>query len=83
MTDKTKKPEAKHEGTLTRRDLLKVTAKQQSDFVTEVDKAAENAIIEVLREAYPQHGILAEESGGAAGKGAGRAREQHDAGQPP
>jgi myo-inositol-1(or 4)-monophosphatase len=52
-------------------DLLKVTAKQQSDFVTEVDRAAEVAIIEVLREAYPQHGILAEESGATAGKGAG------------
>jgi myo-inositol-1(or 4)-monophosphatase len=44
-------------------DKLKVTVKQQSDFVTEVDRAAENAIIEVLREAYPHHGILAEESG--------------------
>jgi myo-inositol-1(or 4)-monophosphatase len=42
---------------------LKVGVKQQSDFVTEVDRAAENAIIEVLRDAYPQHGILAEESG--------------------
>ena len=49
-------------------DLLKVTAKQQSDFVTEVDKMAEAAIIEVLREAYPNHGILAEESGATAGK---------------
>ena len=49
-------------------DLLKVTAKQQSDFVTEVDKMAEAAIIEVLREAYPNHGILAEESGVTAGK---------------
>lgn len=42
---------------------LKVSVKQQSDFVTEVDRAAENAIIDVLREAYPHHGILAEESG--------------------
>ncbi|MBI2307689.1 MAG: inositol monophosphatase [Rhodocyclales bacterium] len=49
-------------------DLLKVTTKRQSDFVTEVDKAAEAAIIEVLREAYPNHGILAEESGLSAGK---------------
>ena len=49
-------------------DLLKVTAKRQSDFVTEVDKAAEAAIIEVLREAYPNYGILAEESGATAGK---------------
>ena len=36
---------------------LKVTTKRQSDFVTEVDKAAEAAIIEVLRDAYPEYGI--------------------------
>ncbi len=50
---------------------LHVTTKQQNDFVTEVDKAAEAAIIEVLREAYPDYGILAEESGLTAGNGAG------------
>ncbi|MFZ5582357.1 MAG: inositol monophosphatase family protein [Pseudomonadota bacterium] len=49
-------------------DLLKVVAKQQSDFVTEVDRAAEAAIIETLREAYPNHGILAEESGTSVGR---------------
>jgi myo-inositol-1(or 4)-monophosphatase len=43
---------------------LKVTPKKyNNDFVTEVDKAAETAIIEILREAYPDYGILAEESG--------------------
>jgi myo-inositol-1(or 4)-monophosphatase len=45
--------------------LLKVGVKQQSDFVTEVDKAAEATIIDVIREAYPNHAILAEESGAA------------------
>lgn len=50
-------------------ESLKVTSKSPNDFVTEVDKAAENAIIEVLQEAYPNYGILAEESGEAAGKG--------------
>jgi myo-inositol-1(or 4)-monophosphatase len=50
-------------------DLLKVSTKQPNDFVTEVDKAAEAAIIETLREAYPEYGILAEESGVTAGKG--------------
>jgi len=50
---------------------LKITTKQQSDFVTEVDKAAEAAIIDVLREAYPEYGILAEESGLTAGEGEG------------
>jgi myo-inositol-1(or 4)-monophosphatase len=44
-------------------DKLTVGIKQQSDYVTEVDRAAEEAIIEVLREAYPSYGILAEESG--------------------
>jgi len=44
-------------------DRLTVTAKSHNDFVTEVDQAAENAVIEVLLGAYPGHGILAEESG--------------------
>jgi myo-inositol-1(or 4)-monophosphatase len=44
-------------------DLLKVSSKRHNDFVTEVDKAAEAVIIAVLREAYPEHAILAEESG--------------------
>ena len=54
-------------------DSLTITTKQQSDFVTEVDKAAEAAIIKVLQDAYPQYGILAEESGEIAGSGAGAA----------
>jgi myo-inositol-1(or 4)-monophosphatase len=44
-------------------DKLTVRRKRQNDFVSEVDHAAEEAIIEVLHEAYPSHGILAEESG--------------------
>ncbi len=44
-------------------DLLKVTAKGPNDFVSEVDQAAESAIIEILLTAYPGHAILAEESG--------------------
>ncbi len=44
-------------------DLLQVSSKRHNDFVTEVDKAAEAAIIDMLREAYPDHAILAEESG--------------------
>lgn len=42
---------------------IKVGIKQQNDFVTEVDRAAEAAIIDTLREVYPTHAILAEESG--------------------
>jgi myo-inositol-1(or 4)-monophosphatase len=44
-------------------DQIKVNVKQQNDFVTEVDRAAEAVIIETLREVYPSHAILAEESG--------------------
>ena len=47
----------------TQLDLLTVQSKSPNDFVTEVDRAAEQAIIEVLRDAFPGHGILAEESG--------------------
>ncbi len=44
-------------------EVLKVASKGTNDFVTEVDQAAEEAIITTLLEAYPGHGILAEESG--------------------
>jgi myo-inositol-1(or 4)-monophosphatase len=48
-------------------DLLKISVKGPNDFVSEVDRAAEAAIIETLLTAYPGHGILAEESGRAHG----------------
>ena len=48
-------------------ELVRVGSKGRSDFVTEVDHAAERAIIEMLHKAYPDHAILAEESG-ASGK---------------
>jgi myo-inositol-1(or 4)-monophosphatase len=44
-------------------DKLTIRSKQKNDFVSEVDHAAEDAIISVLREAYPDHGFLGEESG--------------------
>jgi myo-inositol-1(or 4)-monophosphatase len=44
-------------------EVLKVGSKGPNDYVSEVDRAAENAIIDTLLEAYPGHGILAEESG--------------------
>ena len=50
---------------------LKITTKQHNDFVTEVDRAAEAAIIDTLREAYPDYEILAEESGQTAGTESG------------
>jgi myo-inositol-1(or 4)-monophosphatase len=44
-------------------DRVESSEKQHNDFVTEVDKAAEAAIIETLLSAYPNHAVLAEESG--------------------
>src|ERR1700752_2409712 len=46
---------------------LNVRSKRANDFVTQVDQAAEEAIIEIVRKAYPDHGFLAEESGTTAG----------------
>ena len=48
-------------------DSLTVTEKSKNDFVSEVDKAAEHAILEVLRKAYPDHSILGEETGSHQG----------------
>ena len=44
-------------------ESVRISQKQVNDFVTEVDQAAEVAIIETLLAAYPGHGIWAEESG--------------------
>jgi myo-inositol-1(or 4)-monophosphatase len=44
-------------------EAVRVSQKQVNDFVTDVDQAAEQAIIETLLTAYPGHGIWAEESG--------------------
>jgi myo-inositol-1(or 4)-monophosphatase len=41
----------------------KIMTKGAIDLVTEADLASENLIIERIRSHYPQHGILAEESG--------------------
>jgi len=45
------------------REGLEVRAKHRNDFVTQVDKAAEEAILAIIRQAYPEHALLAEESG--------------------
>ncbi len=50
-------------------DLLTVTAKGPKDFVSDVDRAAEVAIVETLHATYPDHAILAEE-GTARGENA-------------
>jgi myo-inositol-1(or 4)-monophosphatase len=46
-----------------RLETVKVSSKSDNDFVTDIDKAAENAIIEIIHKAYPSHSILAEECG--------------------
>ena len=48
-------------------DRLKVEKKGRNDFVSEVDRMAEDAIIETVRQGYPNHSILAEESGKSSG----------------
>ncbi|KAE9535125.1 inositol-1-monophosphatase [Ursidibacter arcticus] len=45
-----------------------VANKGTNDYVTSVDKAAEEAIIEVIRKSYPEHAIVGEESGIIAGE---------------
>ncbi len=48
---------------LNRSEALSVVEKQRNDFVTEADHAAEKTIIYEIQKAYPEHAILAEESG--------------------
>ena len=48
---------------LDRVDSLNVESKQRNDFVSEVDRQAEAKIIETVLQAYPDHAVLAEESG--------------------
>lgn len=48
---------------------LEVRSKRANDFVTAIDRAAEDAIIEIARKAYPDHAFLCEESGKAEGSG--------------
>lgn len=44
-------------------DRVQVARKGPRNYVTEVDQAAEEAIVEILQTAYPDHGFLCEESG--------------------
>ncbi len=48
---------------ISRVESLNIKVKQKNDFVSEVDIQAELEIINIIHKAYPQHGILAEESG--------------------
>ena len=48
-------------------EAVRISTKQINDFVTDIDQKAEAAIIETLLTAYPDHSILAEESGSEHG----------------
>ncbi|MGD9841811.1 MAG: inositol monophosphatase family protein [Steroidobacteraceae bacterium] len=48
---------------MSRLHQLEVRSKDRNDFFTEVDLRAEVEIIDIIRSAFPDHGILAEESG--------------------
>ncbi len=46
-----------------RLESIQTETKGRNDYVTEVDRQAEQLIIETLRDAFPDHAILGEESG--------------------
>jgi myo-inositol-1(or 4)-monophosphatase len=46
-------------------DRLTIDNKGPGDYVSDIDKGAEAAIVDILLEAYPTHGIMAEEGSGA------------------
>lgn len=46
---------------------LQINQKGKNDFASEVDRIVEQEIIKIIRNAYPTHAILAEESGSYAG----------------
>jgi myo-inositol-1(or 4)-monophosphatase len=46
-----------------RLDRIEVTQKGRNDFVSQADTEAEEIALEILLKAYPEHGVVAEESG--------------------
>ena len=54
-----------------RLDTISANEKDAQDFVTEIDRAAEQLIITAILKAHPDHGIHAETSGRIAGKDEG------------
>lgn len=51
-------------------DQLKIERKGRNDFVTQVDRGAESEIVKIIRRAYPEHAVLAEEGGRSEIEGA-------------
>ena len=52
---------------LDRLDRVAIREKTRNDFVTEIDVMAEQDILQTIHSGYPDHSILAEESGASAG----------------
>jgi myo-inositol-1(or 4)-monophosphatase len=50
---------------------LDVRNKGEVDLVTQADRASEDRIVQIIRETFPEHAILAEEGGGASSGAAG------------
>jgi myo-inositol-1(or 4)-monophosphatase len=48
---------------LNKLEKVKVELKGRNDFVSEIDRAAERSVIDAIQKHYPDHAILAEESG--------------------
>lgn len=48
---------------LDKRDQLTVSKKSHNDFVSEVDRFAEQEIVSLIKKTYPDHSIMAEEGG--------------------
>ena len=46
-----------------RLDQITINVKAENDFVSEIDRQAEQEIIHTIRKAYPNHGFLGEETG--------------------
>ncbi|RFA30540.1 inositol monophosphatase [Alkalilimnicola ehrlichii] len=53
---------------LDRLDNINIESKGRNDFVSDVDRMAEQEIIQTLRKAYPNHAIIGEETGSHAGQ---------------
>ena len=53
---------------INRLDALNVVQKQRMDYASEVDADAEKVIVKELRRAYPDYGVLGEESGHQPGR---------------
>jgi myo-inositol-1(or 4)-monophosphatase len=54
-----------------RRGSFVVREKGRNDFVTQADRAAEDAIVRIVRSRFPDHAIVAEESSPEGGRGGG------------